>query len=134
MIIRKNNLSGKIAVIFLAFSMFLAISCSKNSSYSTAPTTSNPNPNSNPNAVSMQNEAFNPKDTTVPMGTTVTWTNNDNITHTVVSGVPGSPDGLFNSGNLSKNQTFSYTFNTKGTFKYYCSVHPSIMTGTVTVQ
>ena len=132
MIINKNYLSGKFAVLFSAFLMLIAISCSKNNSYSTSPTS--PNPSSNPNAVSMQNEAFNPKDTTVPMGTTVTWTNNDNITHTVVSGVPGSPDGLFNSGNMSKNQTFSYTFNTKGTFKYYCSVHPAIMTGTVTVQ
>ena len=127
-----NSLSP--SVLITGIILLFVLGCSKNDYYSTAPTTSTPVQNSSGNAVTTQNDAFNPKSLTVAMGTTVTWTNNDNIAHTVTSGVPGTPDGIFNSGNMGKGQTFSYMFNSKGTFKYYCSVHPDIMTGTVTVQ
>lgn len=82
-------------------------------------------------SVVMQNIAFNPSDLTVTVGTTVTWTNDDSTNHTVtftdISGV--------DSGTLSRGQTFSHTFDTAGTFHYYCKVHgASLMSGTVTVQ
>jgi plastocyanin len=86
------------------------------------------------NEVWLQGMAFTPGTITVSAGTTIKWTNKDNVTHTVTSGMPGSPDGIFDSGNMSNGATFSHTFNTKGTFQYYCIPHQSSMRGTVVVQ
>lgn len=80
------------------------------------------------NAVSMQNMAFSPTKITVKKGTTVTWTNNDNVEHTVtVDGGTGPKSDLFGNG-----QTYSYTFDIVGTFPYHCQVHTN-MRGTVVV-
>lgn len=76
-------------------------------------------------SVEIRNSAFNPAIISVPTGTTVTWTNRDNITHTVT----GSG---FDSGRLDSGQTFSRTFSTAGTYDYKCSIHPN-MSGTVAV-
>lgn len=78
-------------------------------------------------SVDIQNFAFSPATITVPVGTTITWTNRDSADHTVTS-----RSGVFNSGTLSPNDTFSFTFNTPGTFDYFCRIHPS-MTATVIV-
>ncbi|MEW6701420.1 MAG: plastocyanin/azurin family copper-binding protein [Bacteroidota bacterium] len=86
------------------------------------------------NEVWLQNISFNPSTITVNAGTTIKWINKDNVAHTVTSGTPGAPDGIFDSGNLNNGGTFSYTFNTKGTFQYYCKLHQSSMKGTVVVQ
>ena len=80
-----------------------------------------------PNAVSISNFAFAPATLTVPVGTTVTWTNHDEEPHTVVAG-----DGSFHSPGLGTDATFSNTFATAGTFDYVCSIHP-FMHGTVVV-
>ena len=79
-------------------------------------------------AVKIDNFSFGPQTLTVPVGTTVTWTNRDDIPHTVVSN-----DGVFKSKVRDTDETFSYTFTKAGTYGYYCSVHPK-MTGTVVVQ
>ena len=81
----------------------------------------------------MKNTAFTPANRAISIGTTLTWKNQDNFAHTVTSGTPGNPSGLFDSGNLGSGGSFSYTFNSAGSFKYFCSIHPS-MTGTITVQ
>ena len=86
------------------------------------------------NEVWMQGIAFNPVTKTISAGTTITWTNKDNTTHTATSGVPNSPDGLFNSGNLNNGGTFSFKFPTAGTFKYFCLIHGAMMTATIIVQ
>jgi plastocyanin len=78
-------------------------------------------------AVSIANFSFQPATITVPVGTTVTWTNNDSTGHTVVA-----DDGSFKSATLAPGATFSHTFATTGTFAYLCSLHTS-MTGTVVV-
>jgi plastocyanin len=78
--------------------------------------------------VSIQNFAFNPVTITISKGQTVTWTNMDNVPHTVTS-----TTGVFDSGSISSGQTFSYTFNNAGTFEYSCTIHPSIPHGTVIV-
>ena len=78
--------------------------------------------------VKIDNFSFGPQTVTVPVGTTVTWTNRDDIPHTVVS-----TDGLFNSKVRDTDERFSYTFAKAGTYPYYCSVHPK-MTGKVVVQ
>jgi plastocyanin len=78
--------------------------------------------------VTIENIAFSPSSITVPVGTTVTWTNKDSFSHTVTSDT-----GLFDSGEMSQGSTFSHTFNDKGTFSYHCTIHTT-MHGTVTVQ
>jgi len=56
------------------------------------------------------------------------------MTHTVTSGTPGNPSGMFNSGNMGMNGSFSFTFNTAGTYSYYCMPHQATMHGTVVTQ
>jgi plastocyanin len=71
---------------------------------------------------------FQPANIQVLVGTTVTWTNNDNVGHTVTF-----RNGMKDSGMiLPGGSTFRYTFASKGTFPYYCTLHPS-MVGVVTV-
>jgi plastocyanin len=78
--------------------------------------------------VKIDNFSFGPAAITVPAGTTVTWTNRDDIPHTVVS-----DDKVFKSKVLDTDEKFSYTFSKPGTYPYFCSVHPK-MTGKVIVQ
>jgi plastocyanin len=78
--------------------------------------------------VKIDNFSFAPQTLTVPVGTTVTWTNRDDIPHTIVS-----TDGVFKSKVRDTDEKFSYTFTKAGTYTYYCSVHPK-MTGKIVVQ
>lgn len=73
-------------------------------------------------AVTIQNFAFTPNTITVPLGTTITWTNEDAASHTVTSDT-----GAFESGTLGKGETFQFTFHSAGTFMYHCHIHPSMM-------
>ncbi len=77
--------------------------------------------------MNMQNFAYQMANIQVRVGTTVTWTNQDNVPHSVTF-----KNGMKDSGLLSQGQSFSYTFNTPGTYQYYCTVHP-YMVATVTV-
>ena len=81
-------------------------------------------------SVSIVDFAFTPKTITVPVGTTVRWTNNGSAPHTVTS---TSSPRAFDSGTLGSGDTFEFTFKTAGQFPYRCSIHPS-MTGTVIAQ
>ena len=74
------------------------------------------------------NTAFSPNPIVISTGGTVTWTNNDNTSHTSTG-----DDGAWNSGNIAPGAQFSRTFSTAGSFSYHCSIHPG-MVGTVTVQ
>ena len=78
--------------------------------------------------VKIDNFSFGPQTLTVSVGTTVVWTNRDDIPHTVVS-----TDGVFKSKVRDTDEKFSYTFTKAGTYPYFCSVHPK-MTGKVVVQ
>src|SRR5246127_2760520 len=78
--------------------------------------------------VKIDNFSFGPATLTVAAGTTVTWTNRDDIPHTVVS-----DDKVFKSKVLDTDEKFSYTFTKPGTYSYFCSIHPK-MTGKVVVQ
>src|ERR1043166_9157183 len=71
--------------------------------------------------------SYDPQNLTVYIGDTVTWTNIDGAGHTTTS-----DNNLWNSGTLQNGQTFSYTFNTPGTFPYHCSIHSQIR-GSITV-
>lgn len=77
--------------------------------------------------IAIQNFAFSPTTVTVKAGTTVTWTNRDQDTHTVTAMA-----GPFHSPTLNTGQSFHYTFTTPGRYDYLCTVHP-FMTATVVV-
>jgi plastocyanin len=79
-------------------------------------------------AVRIDNFTFKDPVVTVKEGTTVTWTNGDDIPHTVVS-----KDGVFKSKVLDTGDRFSFTFAKPGQFGYFCSLHPH-MTGTIVVK
>jgi plastocyanin len=85
-------------------------------------------PTSTGNSVSIANFAFSPTSLTVKVGTKVSWTNNDTVTHTVTAN-----KGAFNSGPLAPGSTFSFTFTKAGTYSYHCNIHPSMM-ATIVVQ
>ncbi|CAN5331074.1 cupredoxin family copper-binding protein [soil metagenome] len=78
--------------------------------------------------VHISNFTFGPQALKVKVGQTVTWVNDDDIPHTVVSGAR-----LFKSKVLDTGETFSFTFTKAGAYGYFCSLHPH-MTGKVLVS
>ena len=81
-----------------------------------------------PAKIVVKDFSFNPTPLTVKAGSTVTWTNMDDEPHTVVSDT-----GVFKSGGMDTNESFSYKFDKPGTSHFTCSIHPR-MVGTVVVQ
>jgi plastocyanin len=80
-------------------------------------------------SVTIMNFAFTPQTITVNAGDSVRWTNMDGgVAHTSTAN-----GGAWNSGTIVQSASFTFTFNTAGTFAYHCEIHPS-MTGTVVVQ
>jgi plastocyanin len=85
--------------------------------------------------INLSSLMFNPATTTVKVGTTVTWRNDEPITHTVTSGrfvgvdkttglrSSQDPDGTFNAKLPGKGKTFSFTFTKPGNYTYYCDIH-----------
>lgn len=78
--------------------------------------------------VKIDNFVYGPAELTVAAGTTVTWSNQDDLPHTVTS-----DDKSFTSKALDTDQKFSHTFTTPGTYPYYCTIHPK-MTAKVIVK
>lgn len=78
------------------------------------------------NGIVIENFSFNPGTLTVSSGTTVVWTNNDSVLHSIKS-------DTFNSQPLSKGQSFEFMFANKGTYDYSCGIHPS-MKGRIIVE
>lgn len=78
--------------------------------------------------VTIENYSFTSETTTVKVGTTVTWVNNDTVSHSVVA-----DDSSFDTGILAAGEKGSYTFTKAGTYTYHCGLHPN-MTGVVVVE
>ena len=78
--------------------------------------------------VTIDNFTFSPQTLTIKAGTKVTWTNRDDIPHTVASTTKA-----FKSPALDTDDSYSFTFTTAGSYEYFCSLHPH-MTGTIVVQ
>ena len=78
--------------------------------------------------INIFNYKFDPEIVTVPAGTTVTWTNKDEIPHTVAS----SDKSFKDSSGLDTGDSYAYTFTKPGTYGYYCTLHP-FMKGKVVV-
>jgi len=119
----KLNMVASLLVLVL-----LAVACTGGAK--ATPTTA---PAVQPTSISSEikiviaNFAFDPATVTVPVGTTVQWTNNDSPTHTITSDA-----GDWDSGKLKNGQSFSHTFAEAGSFGYHCSIHTS-MKGTIVV-
>lgn len=75
---------------------------------------------------------FKPSPLEVKPGTTLVWTNQDAIDHSVTAGTPGSLSGAFDSGFFGQGQAFEFAFNEPGTYDYFCKRHES-MVGTIVV-
>ncbi len=81
------------------------------------------------NSVSIDNFTFNPPTLTVKAGTTVTWTNKDDIPH----GIASANNAFTRSKAMDTDDSFSFTFTTPGIYQYFCYIHPH-MIGTIVVQ
>jgi len=80
-------------------------------------------------SVSIDNFTFTPQNLTVKAGTTVTWTNRDDIPH----GIAATKNSFKRSQALDTDDSYSFTFTTPGTYQYFCYIHPH-MTGTIVVE
>ena len=109
-------------VSIICIAVVVLFACSKSGSGN-----NNGGGNNTGNSVSIANFAFSVSSLSVKSGTTVTWTNNDQTTHTVTA-----DDGSFDSGNIAPGGKFTHTFNATGTIAYHCSIHSS-MTAKVVV-
>jgi plastocyanin len=81
-----------------------------------------------PARIAIKDFMFAPTPLKIKAGTAVVWINNDDEPHTVVS-----ETGLFRSGGVDTNETFTYTFQKPGTYHFVCSIHPR-MVGTIVVE
>jgi plastocyanin len=79
--------------------------------------------------VTIDNFSFAPQTLTVKAGTTVTWTNRDDIPH----GIGSANNAFKRSTALDTDDSFSFTFTTPGTYQYFCYIHPH-MVGSIVVE
>ena len=110
-----------IAIAGLAFLGFGLLSSVHGQGGTDAPLTAD-QPNLPTSSVAIDNFSFSPASITVPVGVTLTWTNRDDIPHTVVS-----DDQKFKSKALDTDEKFSFTFTEPGTYSYFCSIHPKMV-------
>jgi plastocyanin len=125
----KNAIRAIVALTLL----FGVAACGGSSAKSAAPAASSSAPATAGNAVTIHTFAFQPNPAQVKVGETVTWTNNDQILHTVTSGTRGKSDGMFDQKLDGVGSKAMFTFNTAGTFAYHCEIHPG-MDATVVVS
>lgn len=117
----KNKLIPAGLLLILCSSLVLVF-CSKGSSYGGGSNMNNNTTSSTSgNAVIISGMQFGTASLAIKAGTTVTWTNNDNLTHTVTA-----DDGSFTSGNLNYHDTYSHTFSSVGTYHYHCIYHSNM--------
>jgi len=108
-------------ILLLSVIMLLNFACSKSSYNASGGGTPPENP------IYMRGSVFSVPNLTISAGSKVTWVNDDNMIHTVTAN-----DASFNSGDINPGSSFSYTFNTVGTYNYYC-MHHAGMTAVVTI-
>jgi plastocyanin len=129
----------------LVLSLAALTGCATGQPGSTKPSGSSPTSSAVNSDITLVSLNFMPETITVSAGDTVTWVNGESITHTITSGtfsdvdettgLRGSeaPDGLFDERLDEKGGTFSYTFETAGTYPYFCDIHDG-MNATVVVE
>jgi plastocyanin len=123
---RRGSFIGR-AVLLVAIGCIKAVSGGEASLAQSQPAAA-ASPQAKTAEVKIDNFKFGPEALTVPVGATVTWTNRDDIPHTVVS-----TEGWFKSKVMDTDEKFTFTFAKAGTYDYFCSIHPK-MVGKVIVQ
>ena len=123
---KKAILSAAAAVLLVLSFGLSKVGCTL---LAAKPAASGQNSSSDKYQVRIDNFSFGPSTLTVPVGATVTWTNQDDVPHNVVS----TEGKTLKSPVLDTDQKFSYTFTQAGAYPYYCAIHPK-MTGKVIVQ
>jgi plastocyanin len=118
----KNIKGGIYSTVILGLALIFG-SCSKNSGYGNS---NNPPPQTA--SVSIVNMAYDPATLHIQAGATVTWTNNDNMEHTVTA-----DDSSFYSPTIAIGGKYTHTFSNGGTYPYHCVIHPG-MKATVTTN
>jgi plastocyanin len=116
------------AVLGLGVAALLGLSLSRQAAHAQAAAAATRPATAEGPAVTIANFAFTPATLTVPSGTTVTWTNQDDMVHTVTEATR-----RFASNGLETGATYAHTFTAPGTYTYFCALHPR-MTATVIVQ
>ena len=119
----------KKAILSAATTVIVAMAFGLSRSSQARPAANGQNTSNGQYQVEIDNFSFGPATLTVPVRTTVTWVNKDDVPHKVVSA--DAKD--IKSPVLDTDQKFTYTFTKTGTYPYYCSIHPK-MTGKVIVQ
>jgi len=115
---RNLILSGLALMLPLALAMVVVLH----------PTRAKSEDKASPLEVRVDNFTFGPDALTVPVNSTVTWVNKDDLPHVIASA-----DGVFKSKALDTDDKYSYTFTKAGTYAYFCSIHPK-MVGKIVVQ
>jgi amicyanin len=119
----------KKAVFSAALAALILLSFALSNAGHPTPVAAEQNSSSDKYQIKIDNFSFAPATLTVPAGTTVTWVNQDDVPHNIVS----SEGKALKSPVMDTDGKFSYTFTTAGTYPYYCGIHPK-MTGKVVVQ
>lgn len=136
---RKSGLAAIIIVIIVIAAVILALTHKSNNSQTSTYNSSKTNSQAGTNSgsqpmaatINIRNMMFTPSQITVAKGGTVTWTNNDTTTHTVIDDL--SNVGGPSSGDIAPGATYSFKFEKTGSFQYHCRIHPS-MRGTIVVK
>jgi plastocyanin len=118
---RIKLIFGSAAILAMAFALTTGTRPSSAMSTADKPASST--------TVKIDNFSFGPATITIPAGSTVTWTNNDDVPHVVSS----DDNKMFKSKALDTDDRFSFTFTKPGTYNYYCAIHPK-MTAKIVVQ
>lgn len=84
-------------------------------------------------ALKVEIKEYSLLDITIPTGASIEWTSTHFAQHTITSGNPGAPGGVFGSATLEQDDKFEFAFTTAGTFAYYCTIHPDSMRATIEV-
>lgn len=123
----KTKLTAALLVIVAG--AFLGLGCSSDDSGTNSPPPSNVGNPADSNVITIDNFAFTPAALTVKVGTTVTWRNAHDESHTVTSDTGSELDSPL----LATGGVYTHTFNAVGTYPYHCTPHP-FMRGTVVVE
>lgn len=122
---KKNKIIWIVAVIvILAIAVGAIVVFNNNTAANNAANTKN----SILGIVNIQKSSYNPGTMTIKNGDTVTWKNNDSVSHSVVA-----DDDSFNSGEIIAGSKYKRTFVKTGTYNYHCAIHPNIK-GVVVVK
>jgi plastocyanin len=134
---RKSIIAAIIIILIIVVGGAIALNHkSTDNSYSynstgSSPSASHPSQIPSTGTINIKNMIFSPSQISIQKGGTVTWTNNDNTSHTVVDDL--SNVGGPSSGDIAPGSSYSFTFTKAGSYQYHCRIHPS-MRGTIVVK